>query len=54
MGDFYSDIQTGKYAGCKTIHVLTGNRWAEPIMESDYVAKNLLDAANYILSNKKE
>ncbi len=54
IGDTNKDIQAGKNAGCKTIHVLTGKVCQKPIMEAEYVAKNLLEAANYILGNKKE
>lgn len=52
VGDRKSDFEMGERAGCKTIHVLTGNG-----MESanevvpDYFAKDLLDAAQWILEN---
>lgn len=51
IGDTTIDIQTGKNAGMKTILVKTGEAgkdgkyWVEP----DYIAKDLMDAVNYIL-----
>ena len=50
IGDKYSDIIAGKNAGCKTIHVLTGEH--KFVKEADYTAKNLLEAAHFILSQK--
>jgi histidinol-phosphate phosphatase family protein len=48
IGDSLSDIQAGKNAGCRTIHVLTGEH--EPISYADFVAINMIEAANYILN----
>lgn len=50
IGDKKSDFGMGRNAGCKTIHVLTGygvkyKNGAEP----DYFAKDLVDAAKWIL-----
>ncbi|MCK4647414.1 HAD family hydrolase, partial [Candidatus Pacearchaeota archaeon] len=53
IGDSASDIQTGKNAGCKTIHVLTGKDYKEPIKKAEFIANNLVEAANYILSQNK-
>lgn len=52
IGDRKSDFEMGKNASCKTIHVLTGrganfNNEFKP----DYVAKDLLDAAEWIIEN---
>ena len=52
IGDRESDFEMGRNAGCKTIHVLTGdganfNNEFKP----DYVAKNLFEAAKWILKN---
>ncbi len=50
IGDMKSDIELGKNAGCGTILVLTGNGiGARDEADPDYVAKDLLDAANWIL-----
>ena len=48
IGDKPSDILAGKNAGCKTIHVLTGEE-KNPITYADFVAKDLIEAANDIL-----
>ncbi len=48
IGDNLSDIQAGNSAGCKTIHVLTGE-FKEPVKEADFVAKDLIEAASYII-----
>jgi len=53
IGDSVSDIQAGKNAYCRTIHVLTGKEYTEPIKKADFIANNLVDAANYILSQNK-
>ncbi len=50
VGDNVSDIDAGKNAGCRTIHVLTGEK-REPITYADFVAKDLAEAADYILNN---
>ena len=50
IGDNVSDIDAGKNANCRTIHVLTGEK-KEPIVYADFVAKDLIEAANYILNN---
>ena len=53
IGDNVSDIDAGKNAGCRTIHVLTGEK-KEPITHADFVAKDLEAAADYILNNIPE
>ncbi len=50
IGDKISDIKAGKNAGCKTIHVLTGVE-KNPILFADFVAKNLIESAKFILQN---
>lgn len=50
IGDQTWDIDAGKNAGCKTIHVLTGEE-INPIVYANFVAKNLVEAANYIINN---
>ncbi len=55
IGDKTSDIEAGKRAGCKTILVRTGfgGRDEEFDVEPDYIADNLLDAADYISKAKQ-
>lgn len=52
IGDSLSDIQAGKNAGCRTIHVLTGEH--EPVSYADFVAIDMMGAADYILNNKNK
>ncbi len=54
IGDKTSDIEAGKRAGSKTILVRTGfgGNDGEFDVEPDYVANDLLDAADYISKNK--
>ena len=51
IGDRKTDIQIGKTVGSKTIFVLTGKDLPNKTMNPDFIAKDLLDAAKYILSN---
>ena len=52
IGDKKIDIQMGHNAGCKSILVLTGNGMKEKEnSEADYVAKDLLEAAKWIIKN---
>lgn len=52
IGDRKSDIELGKNAGCRSILVLTGNGLnAKNEVKPDYFAKDLLDAAKWILRN---
>lgn len=54
VGDTVKDILAGKSAGCKTVLVLTGKLTREEAAalprQPEYVADNLLDAAQYIVS----
>ncbi len=49
IGDKDSDILAGKNAGCKTIHVLTGENKTH-LDYANFVAKDLVEAADYIFS----
>jgi len=52
VGDKKIDVEMGKNAGVKTILVLTGNGMKEKEnSNADYVAKDLVDAAKWVLSN---
>lgn len=53
IGDKESDILAGKNAGCKTIHVLTGEE-KNLINYADFIAQNLIEAASYILNNNNK
>lgn len=51
IGDRKSDFEMGKKAGCKTIHVLGKGEKTRKSVKPDYFAKDLLDAARWILKN---
>ena len=52
IGDKKIDVQMGKNASVKTILVLTGNGMNEKEnTNADYIAKDLADAAKWILNN---
>ena len=52
IGDRKSDFEMGRNAGCKTIHVLTGHgNNSKNDVKPDYFAKDLVDAAQWILKN---
>lgn len=54
VGDKKIDIEMGRKAGCKPILVLTGNGTKEKEnAKADYVAKDLLDAARWIIKNDR-
>ena len=54
IGDMKSDFELGKNAGCKTIHVLTGHGIKHKNeVKPNYFARDLLDAAKWILKNDK-
>ena len=56
IGDKTSDIQAGKNAGLKTILVKTGKAGSEqeyPV-KPNYIANDLLDAANWILDQERK
>ena len=52
IGDRKSDVDFGKSAGCKTVFVLTGeaDKYKDDVTP-DYVANDMLDAAEWILKN---
>jgi histidinol-phosphate phosphatase family protein len=60
IGDHLCDIELGKNIGAKTVLVLTGHGKKEldesenAHIEPDFVAKDLLDAANWIRNLKKQ
>ena len=52
IGDQIADIELGKNGNCKSVLVLTGNgKKTEKEVKADFVAKDLLDAARWILKN---
>lgn len=52
IGDKRIDVKMGHNAGCRSILVLTGNGMKEKEnSKADYVAKDLLDAAEWIRKN---
>ena len=52
IGDRKSDFEMGRNAGCKTILVLTGDGTkAKDEVKADFAAKDLLEAAEWILKN---
>ena len=49
------DVEMGHNAGCKSILVLTGNGMKEKEnAKADYVAKDLIDAAKWIIENDSQ
>lgn len=51
VGDRLTDIVAGNSAGCKTILIKTGqffNKWYRTIEKPNFIAENLLEAANII------
>ena len=52
IGDKDLDIIAGKNAGCRTIHVATGEH--KNIDYADFTARNLIEAADYILGNNNK
>ena len=55
IGDLEKDIKTGKKAGCKTILVLSGQTKNDKDfkVKPDFIAKDLYNAVNIILGDKK-
>lgn len=52
IGDHPHDIELGKKAGCKTVYLLTGHgekHKDELIQKPDFIAKNLIEAAEWII-----
>lgn len=57
IGDILGDIEAGNRAGCRSVLVDNGNEteWlAGPLKTPDYKAKDLLDAANFIIQQASE
>jgi len=56
IGDKTSDIEAGRRAGTRTILLKTGHGGQdnEYAIQPDYVAEDLLDAANYILEQQRQ
>ena len=55
VGDMKSDFELGRNAKCKTIHVLTGHGIKHKNdVNPNYFAKDLLDAAKWILKNNNK
>ena len=55
IGDKKIDIEMSHNAGCKSILVLTGNgNKARKESKPDFIAKDLLDAAKWIIKNDKQ
>ncbi len=59
IGDHPWDVQCGHNAGCKAIYVLSGHgekhrhELAEQNIKPDYIAQNILDAAEFIMKHVK-
>jgi histidinol-phosphate phosphatase family protein len=51
IGDMQLDIDSGKKLGCKTVLVTPDNPNVQNDSPPDYCAKNLLDAAQWIIRN---
>ena len=51
VGDKETDIKAGKNAGCKVI--LISNNGSTIAEESDYIARDILEAVNWIISRDK-
>lgn len=57
LGDILNDVEAGNRAGCRSILIDNGGEteWQTGEFRTpDYVAKNILEAANYILMNHNE
>ena len=55
IGDHLRDLQAGRNVGCKTIFILTGHVHSEERdYYTDFVAKNMQEAANYILDHENK
>lgn len=54
IGDKSADIEAGKRFGCKTIRVATGHSDQEFNVFPDYHAKDLLEAAEFIIGNSSD
>lgn len=57
IGDILNDVEAGNRAGCKSILIDNGGEteWQTGVYRTpDYVAKNILEAADYILKKSNE
>ena len=55
IGDRKSDFEMGRSVGCRTIHVLTGDGIKHKNeVNPDYFAKDLIDAAEWVIENDKK
>lgn len=55
VGDQKADIELGRNANCKSILVLTGNgNKTKDEVKADFVARDLLDAAKWILAHDNQ
>ncbi len=52
IGDKDVDILAGQNAGCKTVHVLTGQHG--PVSYANFIARDLNEAADYIITDKNK
>jgi D-glycero-D-manno-heptose 1,7-bisphosphate phosphatase len=50
IGDRWRDVEAGRRAGCRTIFIDSGYSERRPDPGPDYVAKDLADAAAWIIS----
>ncbi|HKI19419.1 MAG TPA: HAD hydrolase-like protein, partial [Isosphaeraceae bacterium] len=50
VGDRWRDIEAGRRAGCQTVFIDLGYAERQPDPDADYRAADLLDAADWILS----
>ncbi len=53
IGDKVEDMLAGKNAGCRAVHILTG-QVKEPIKIADSIAKDMVEAADIILHNNNK
>lgn len=55
IGDTYTDVLTGKNAGCKTVLLTSGaeDKFIKYKCEPDFTAKDLTDAINTVLGDKE-
>ncbi|MFC2066749.1 D-glycero-beta-D-manno-heptose 1,7-bisphosphate 7-phosphatase [Chloroflexota bacterium] len=55
VGDMQMDIGAGKSLGCRTVLVTTGPKGGNGVIDPpDYIAGNLLEAAQWIISGVRE
>jgi D-glycero-D-manno-heptose 1,7-bisphosphate phosphatase len=54
VGDKWTDIETGVRAGVRTVFIHDGSPEADEEIRADYITKDLLDAAKWIVSREPE